>query len=163
MLGPELPLPQRLTEHPLFKQAVANLSAVYDWIDLDYNNSTGSSNYSYSIQIFSTLPAPSPVLWERFHTAPNLPTLNSKGVTKVDADTVYRIGSITKVFTILAFLAEAGDRYFNEPIGRFIPEIREIIERDKAREGDGVWKVDWEDITVGSLASQMSGIERDCK
>lgn len=74
----------------------------------------------------------------------------------MDANTVYRIGSITKVFTALAFLAEAGDKHFNRPITDFIPELAAM-----SQSKDGLRSVDWEDISIESLMAQV-GSRRSC-
>jgi hypothetical protein len=159
LIGPEFPPPQHLSTHPIFQQAIQNLTAVFSFIET--SNTTGSSNYSYSVQVFSTNPG-LPLLFERYHTAPNLPSLNSTGVKEVGPDTVYRLGSLTKVFTVLAFLSEAGDVHFNEPITKFVPELAELNAKTMGVE-DPLRNVDWDDVTIGSLAAQMSGIARDCK
>lgn len=68
----------------------------------------------------------------------------------MDANTVYRIGSITKVFTTLAFLAEAGDEHFNRPITDFIPELAAM-----SQSKDELRSVYWEDISIESLMAQV--------
>jgi CubicO group peptidase (beta-lactamase class C family) len=160
--GQEFPEPRNLAEHPIWKEAIASLTAVYDWHDQDQNGTTGAKNFSYSVQVFSGNPGQE-ILFERYHTAPNLPTLNSTGVKKVDSRTVYRLGSITKVYTVLAWLVAAGDAQLNDPVAKYLPEVAAHIEKNKGREDDGVWKVDWEDITIGALMGQQAGIQRDCK
>ncbi|KAI1876730.1 uncharacterized protein JN550_000802 [Neoarthrinium moseri] len=151
--GAEFPKPPQLAENPIWKAAMQNLSTVFDGVEAD------AKNYSFSVQIFSTNPGP-PILFERFHTAQNLPS-NTTGVKKVDAHTVYRIGSVTKIFTALAFLAEAGDKYFSHPITDFVPELAAINAKRANAPVDELRTVDWEDINIQSLLSQMSGIERD--
>ena len=74
------------------------------------------------MQVFSTNKT-FPILFEHHHTAQNLPSFNSTSVKRVGANTVYQLGSVTKVFTVLAFLAEVGDMHLNEPITKFIPEL----------------------------------------
>ncbi|KAK7928587.1 hypothetical protein PG985_005585 [Apiospora marii] len=97
---------------------MTNLTATFDAVDQT------AANYSYTLQLFSTNPGP-PILFERFHTAQDLPN-NTTGVKKVDANTVFRLGSVTKIFTVLAYLAETGEKYFNHPITEFIPELQDI-------------------------------------
>jgi len=159
LIGPEFPPPQRLAEHPIWKKAVENITAVFDYIDA--SNITGVDRFSYSIQIFSSNPGP-PILWERHRTAKNLPA-NTTGVKDVDGDTVYRLGSVSKVFTVLAFLAEAGDVHWNQPITKYVPELAKLAGRASSSDFDSVRETAWDDITVGSLASQVSGLGRDCK
>jgi hypothetical protein len=159
LIGPEFPAPQRLAEHTIWKKAVENVTAVFDYIDT--SNITGVDRFSYSVQIFSTNPGAS-ILWERHRTAKDLPT-NTTGVKKVDGDTVYRLGSVSKVFTVLAFLAERGDVEWNQPITKYIPELGKLAGRPKADGFDSVRETDWDDITIGALASQVSGLGRDCE
>jgi hypothetical protein len=159
LLGPEFPPPQHLATHPIWQAALANLSGVFDFIDA--SNITGIDRFSYSIQIFSTNPG-APILWERHRTARDLPA-DTAGVTRVDGNTVYRIGSVSKVLTTLAFLAELGDVYWNQPITRVIPELAALAGRSNANSFDAVRETAWDDITIGALAAQVSGLQRDCK
>jgi hypothetical protein len=159
IIGLELPPPRDLYNHPVFKTAIENITAVFEALDGD--RTYGSQNYSYSVQVFSSNPGQS-LLFERYHTAENIP-VNTTGVQKVDANTVYRLGSLTKVFTVLTFLAEAGDEHFNTPITKFVPELAEIAANASAVGPDAIRNVDWEDVTIGSLASQISGIGNNCK
>jgi hypothetical protein len=159
LIGAEFPPPQRLSEHPTWKKAVENITAVFDYIDV--SNITGVDRFSYSIQIFSTNPGP-PILWERHRTAKDLPA-NTTGVKQVDGDTVYRLGSVSKVFTVLAFLAEVGDVQWNQPITKYVPELAKQPSRTASTDFDEVRETAWDDITLGALASQVSGIGRDCE
>lgn len=159
LIGSEFPVPQRLVDHALWQKAVENITAIFDYIDV--SNITGVDKFSYSIQIFSTNPGP-PVLWERHRTAKDLPQ-NTTGVKKVDKDTVYRLGSVTKVFTVLTWLAEVGDIHWNQPITKYVPELAKFAGRTSLGGFDNVRETAWDDITIGSLASQVSGIGRDCE
>ncbi|RYP09834.1 hypothetical protein DL765_008302 [Monosporascus sp. GIB2] len=76
-------------------------------------------------------------------------------VNEVDGDTIYGLGSNTKIFTMLAFLHEAVESYLNNPVSRWVPELA-----DRAA-GDPISDTDWDSIALGSLASQMSGLVRD--
>jgi CubicO group peptidase (beta-lactamase class C family) len=80
------------------------------------------------------------------------------GVTSVetkavpDADTVYRIGSITKSFTGLALLSlrDEGVLQLDDPLAKWIPEAHQLVypSRDSAR------------ITLRQLANHTSGLPR---
>lgn len=65
------------------------------------------------------------------------------------------------MFTVWAILIEVGDRIWNEPVTRFVPELATAARTLDAKK-DPVSYVDWEEVTVGQLASYMSGITRDC-
>ncbi|KAF2996923.1 hypothetical protein E8E13_006113 [Curvularia kusanoi] len=153
--GAEFPAPQRLSQHPIWQQAVNNLSIAFDYMDA---GETGV-NLSYSVQIFSTNPEGG-ILGERYWTATNISS-DSGGVKQVNGDTVYRIGSVSKIFAVLAFLAEVGDRDWNTPITEFIPELARYSRQALTLPVDDVRRTDWDDITIGALASQVSGIGRD--
>ncbi|KZM21674.1 uncharacterized protein EKO05_0000982 [Ascochyta rabiei] len=156
IFGAEFPPPQRLAQHPKWQQALANLSTAFDYMDA---NITGN-NLSYSVQIFSTNPG-NTILAERHRTAGNL-LPDTEGVKQVNANTVYRLGSISKIFTVLAFLAEVGDIHWNQPITNYIPELAQYSRLVSAQLfDDDVRRTDWEDITIGALAAQVSGIGRD--
>ena len=69
------------------------------------------------------------------------------------ADTVYRIGSITKQFTALALLrqVEAGKMSLTDPLEKYVPEIKALRGRK-----DG-----WPAPTLLQVATMMSGIARE--
>jgi CubicO group peptidase (beta-lactamase class C family) len=85
---------------------------------------------------------------------------NTTGVRRVDKNTVYRLGSLTKIFTIYTWLVQDGDLKWNTPITEYVPELQAVADRSSQ---DAVANVDWGDVTIGALASQMAGIVRDCK
>lgn len=157
LYGPLLPRPTNLLQDPGIKGVGSILDGVVaKYIDND--NTTGSEHFSYVVEAFAG--SEDKPLWSHYWTAPNLKTLNSTGVAKVDTNTVFRIGSVTKIFTVLSFLATVGDGIWNDPITKHLPEIQEIANNAS---GSPIYTPDWDSITIGSLASQMSGLIRDCK
>lgn len=156
--GPIFPKPQNLSTSATIKAAIKDLTAVFAARDAD--NATGGYTNSYSVQVFSTSDTGSTPLFQHYHTAPNLASFNSTGVTQVDADTVYRVGSVTKIFTVYTFLVEAGDIHFNSPITDYVPELAALVNN---RSANAIKRVAWEDITIGDLASHMAGIASDSK
>ena len=157
IFGAEFPAPKRLTEHPKWQQALANVTTAFDFLDA---NVTGD-DLSYSVQVFSTDDG-GKILADRYRTASTL-SPQTEGVKEVGPDTVYRIGSVSKIFTVLAFLAEVGDTHWNTPITAFIPELVQYTAQTSTQPIDDVRRTDWEDITVGALLAQVSGVGRDCK
>jgi CubicO group peptidase (beta-lactamase class C family) len=156
ILGPAFPKPRNPSADPGVKAAVANLTAIFQ--GLATGNAVPATNVSWSIEVYS---ANEPgLIFKHYHTQSNLKTLNNSGVSEVDTNTVYRLGSLTKVFTVLTWLANDGDIKWTTPITEYVPELKEI-QAQQAR--DEVWNIDWDEITVGALMSQMSGIPRDCE
>jgi CubicO group peptidase (beta-lactamase class C family) len=71
-----------------------------------------------------------------------------------DSSTIYRIGSITKSFTgfLLLKLRQDGILNLDDPIEKYLPEIKKIINYDQ-----------YSPITFRQLASHTSGIERESR
>ncbi|KAL8848313.1 MAG: hypothetical protein Q9221_006667 [Calogaya cf. arnoldii] len=71
-------------------------------------------------------------------------------------ESYFRIASISKVFTVLAVLIQekAGNCSLRDPITSHVQELK-----DRADTGT----IDWDAITLETLASQLSGIPRECK
>lgn len=163
-LGPVFPKPssQTLTSSPAIQAAIANLTATFTARDAD--NSTGAYSTSYSIEVWSASDPDNTPIFSWHHTAPNLTASrnynSTVGVRTVDKDTVYRLGSLTKIFTIYTWLVQDGDTRWNEPITNYVPELAAVA--DKAKE-DPVGNVDWGEVTIGALASQLAGVVRDCE
>jgi hypothetical protein len=154
-LGPDLPAATNLVNSPAVQNATSILKArIEDGITsgLLFPNQS-----SFSVGIFSTNTSAS--LFEYHFTSPILATSN--GTKKVDSNSIYRIGSISKLFTVYTFLIEDGDAHFHEPITKYVPELLEASQQHRA--SDAANFVDWKSVTVGNLASQISGIGRDCQ
>ena len=70
-----------------------------------------------------------------------------------DADTVYRIGSITKMFTALMLeqLVEAGKAHLSDPVEKYLPEVNNVKDRFAGAPP----------ITLIQLATHTSGLGRE--
>ena len=70
-----------------------------------------------------------------------------------DAETVYRLGSITKMFTALMLeqLVEAGKVHLSDPVEKYFPEIKAVQGRF----------ADAPPITLIQLATHTSGLDRE--
>ncbi|KAJ7928130.1 beta-lactamase/transpeptidase-like protein, partial [Mycena leptocephala] len=150
ILGLSFPTPKSLSTSSLIQDASANLTAT-----IEQTLQSGQSldfNTSFSVGIFSI--ASSDLLFQYHHSAPSLVN-STTGVTAVDADTIYRIGSVSKLLTVFTYLIELGDASWSDPVTKYIPELQ------TASGSDPVSSAAWADITVGALAAQLSGIGRD--
>lgn len=154
LLGPVFPEPTQLSTSPTVKNATAALqSAIQEGI----RTGTIESNLtSFSVEVFSVHESAS--LFEFHSAAPVLS--NTTGTKTIDSNSIYRIGSISKLLTVYVFLIEAGDKYFHESITKHVPEL---AAKSSAATNDTIGAVDWEQVTIGNLASHLGGIGRDCK
>lgn len=157
LYGPIWPLPKNVLWEPGNLYAISILDDLFSKY-IDNANNTGSEWFSYSVEVFTG--SEDKPLWSHYWTAPSLARSNTTGVKKITGDSVYRIGSITKVFTMLTFLASVGDSMWNDPITKYLPDYAELANEPRK---SNIFDTDWDAITVGSLASQTSGLMRDCK
>lgn len=157
-LGPVFEIPLNFNSS-IIRAAIANVTETLTARDLDNGPGVRANETSYSIEVFS-ISEQNPLIFDWHHTAPALARTNTTGVKKVDGNTVYRLGSLTKVHTVYAWLALDGDEKWNEPITKYVPELAAAAKRAK---DDPVRHVAWDEVTIGSLAAQLSGAIRDCK
>jgi CubicO group peptidase (beta-lactamase class C family) len=104
---------------------------------------------SYSVEITSS----KETLWSSHHTAKDR-NESRIGAKVVNSDSVYRIASITKTFTTLGILQQhaAGNLSLDDPVHKYIAELQ----------GPESGNISWKHITLRTLASQLSGIPREC-
>jgi hypothetical protein len=148
LLEPNLPISTHRSTQ-ILNQTIASGNTTYGLFD--------SENTTYFLEIFST--HESQPLFTKHHAAQALSTAPS-GTKAVDSNTIYRIGSLTKLFTAYTFLIQAGDVKFNDPVTKYIPELLAASEALNATL-DPLNHVSWQDITIGELASHMADIGRD--
>lgn len=160
LLGPVFPPPQNLNDSPTWHDLRENITAtLHSEIQKaktseEYGSVLNFTSTSFALQIFSTSDS-DPLLFEAY-TSETTREANI-GVQEVDQDTVFRIGSGSKLWTTLLLLKELGDGVFSDPVSKYVPELA------AAEVADGVSSVRWDEVTVGELVSHMAGIARDCK
>lgn len=59
------------------------------------------------------------------------------------------------MFTVWSLLLGDGGLILDEPVTEYLPELNRAA-------GDDIERVAWDEVTVGQLASHMSGLARDC-
>ncbi|CAI7564318.1 unnamed protein product [Penicillium glandicola] len=161
LLGPAFPAFSLDTTDKTVAAALKNLTQEFETIVATNIGDHGdiSPNTTFSIALFSSDTGNAedePFFWQYHHTAP---TLNQSlvGSHTADANSIYRIGGLTEVFTVWSLLLTGdGDQAFDDPVTKHLPELV-----DSTREQDTIGLVAWDDVTVGQLASHMSGIARD--
>ncbi|KAL8965847.1 MAG: hypothetical protein Q9197_006292, partial [Variospora fuerteventurae] len=105
---------------------------------------------SFSIAVTSS----SQTLWTSSHTASVLGDYADSPPNNVSDGTYFRIASISKVFTVLAALIEQEAKTWTlkDPITKWVPELLQTANPHL---------VDWENISLESLASQLGGVVRE--
>ncbi|KAM4065773.1 beta-lactamase [Hirsutella rhossiliensis] len=158
LLGPAYPAPSYVAADASIRATAADVSAALgralEGGQTVFGNLTGKST-SLSMTALSALDD-SPFV--DFHYTARV-NLSSESTTRVTAETMYRVGSISKLFTVYALLLHGGAKHWDRPVTDFIPELRDAA--SKADTELPFEHVQWHDVTVGALASQLSGIGQD--
>ena len=145
--------PNQAHPPPDYDAKDAVIQKAFDFITAKLKTAVAQPDFlatSFSVEVTSSKES----LWSLHHTALRR-NLSRPDIPEVNGDALYRIASITKTFTVLAILYqhEAGNLSLDDPVDRYIEELR----------GKQEGSVPWKDITLRTLASQLSGIPRDCK
>lgn len=142
--SPAFPVPQWLN-------GAEDLRPAFEAIEQKLQDLVSDEKYdasSFSVALTSN----TETLWTYYHTARSHNDVRP-GDTNIDGQSLYRIASITKTFTTLGILYqhEAGNLSLDDPVSHYIEELR----------GDDSGAIPWKDITLRTLASQLSGIPRE--
>ena len=159
VLGPVLPAPTAPASSNAIKKAQSSFSS-----SLDAILSTGKTDYgtldinttSFSINIFSS--HDNTTIFSYHYEAPGLNGSLTSGT--LNDNTLYRIGSLSKLLTIYTLLIESGDAKLDLPVTNYVPELAAAA---ATQPRDDVHNVRWNDVTLRALGSHLSGIPRDCK
>jgi CubicO group peptidase (beta-lactamase class C family) len=142
ILGPVFPASTNLTSSATFRKTLQTIQNDIEK-SLESGNTTHGPvgvNDTYSIQIFSTI---SDVPLLDFHQR----GLNLVGNRTVDGDSIYRIASVSKLFTVYLLLLNAGGTIFSDKVTKYLPELG--------------GEAHWDEITIGTLAGYLGGITAD--
>ncbi|KAL6910108.1 beta-lactamase/transpeptidase-like protein [Trichoderma evansii] len=157
LLGPSFTPPSNVLSSNVIQEAVLNVTnALNNAIRTGKSTfgSFNSSTTSFSLTAISQLDS-TPII--DFHYTSSSLNVSAGSTSKITKDTVYRIGSVSKVFTVYALLLNNGTNYWNRPVTDFIPELKHAAQHNSTV----IDWVQWDQVTVGALASQLSGIGRD--
>jgi hypothetical protein len=160
--GPVYPAPRRGLQGQLMKQALERFANTVNQSLSDNGTIYGNLDpdaTSFGMEIYSIY-AHEP-LYSYHYSAPEFVNA-SEGVRRVNASTVYRLGSMSKLLSVYNFLIAAGDSAWNEPVTKFVPELAQAAARQRNQlRTDDIEFVSWDDVTLAALASQMSGVSRE--
>ncbi|KAG7406406.1 Beta-lactamase-like protein [Fusarium oxysporum f. sp. rapae] len=142
--GPVLPAAKSPSTSPHIKEAIDDLFAALKLVSETWYPNTAISVAAKSLH------EETPFI--SHHIYP-IGGLNTSGVAVIDEETVYRVSSVSKLFPVLAPLRLGVS--LEDPVIKYLPELRSIR---VAEAPDAITTVEWEHITIGMLASHMSGI-----
>ncbi|OAG39586.1 hypothetical protein AYO21_06230 [Fonsecaea monophora] len=149
-LGPILPAPTNLTHNNNNNSTLSQVLAAITTQLQAYSSQLNATALSVGVR---SIHEPAPVL--SFHHTPT--TFNTSGTHKVNGDTVYAIGSATKLFTALSILQLQGKINLADPITKYVPRLAQM----DGSHDDPLTRVDWDSVTVDALASHLGGIGAD--
>ncbi|KAI0875413.1 beta-lactamase/transpeptidase-like protein [Hypoxylon argillaceum] len=147
-LGPVLPAPTSPSNHGSVQAAI---QAVTD----RFQNLTSTFNTTGISVAVKSIYETSPML--EFHHTPAISDNTSTAV--IDSQTIYRIGSISKLFAVLSVLTQ-GHIKLEDPITKYVPELLQLKSEATPNAND-ITAVNWDQVTVGSLTTHMGGIGAD--
>lgn len=148
--GPVYPPPINVLKCSAVSRAVDTLKQT---LDAAVGNGTiADPNASFHISVFSA----DDVVFDYNHAALGQNDSLKSGI--LDRNTIFRIGSISKLLSVYTLLAATGMSYINDPVTKWVPELAATPVPD---DGD-VNTVRWKDVTIGALASHMAGVLKDC-
>ncbi|KAI0164392.1 beta-lactamase/transpeptidase-like protein [Hypoxylon sp. FL1284] len=146
-LGAVLPAPTSPSTHPAVQSALSALKAAV--------NLTGTFNGTAVSIGVKSLHETAPLV--DIHYTP--PVLDPRGASQIDSSTVYRLGSVSKVFAALAVLKTSGVQ-LQDPVTKYLPRLRELKEQQNGTV-NSITVPDWDEVTLQALASHMGAIGAD--
>lgn len=158
-LGPSYPAPVDLSSSDsLVALSWKNVSSTLRKLVNETDQYISMSNVTFSLGMFSLYDDNATAL--QFHyTSPEIAN-SPNGTHSVDADSIYRIASVTKVFTVLAGLLESNLTDWERPLTELIPTLAKFA-KESSGKGNSISTVEWDKITPSALAAQIAGVPRD--
>lgn len=150
-LGPSFPYSIDLPG----SEAIRNASAHFpDAIEALFESEVlNRTHVSFTIDVFST--ATNQSIYSFSHEGSSLNGTLTTGV--LDENTIFRIGSVSKLYTTYALILVGGYQVLEEPVTKYIPELAGNLERNP------IDNIRWEDVTIGSLAAHQAGAGGACE
>ncbi|KAL8634926.1 MAG: hypothetical protein Q9228_007531 [Teloschistes exilis] len=162
-LGPSYPAPRNLTSDSLISSAWKNVTSTLEgYLNEPSHNLTGYAglkNLTFSAGLFSIQDPLAAETFQFHHTSAEVAN-STFAATKVDGNSIYRVASITKLFTILAGMIQLDDADWDRPITDFVPSLAQYAQTH-AGKYDPVNTIQWEQVTLAALGAQIAGTPRD--
>ncbi|KAK2676807.1 Beta-lactamase-related [Fusarium oxysporum f. sp. vasinfectum] len=150
LLGAIFPPVQHPLKSSAFSDTIAQLNATFN--ELERNGTLEGFNTTFYIQAFSA----SDTLFQHGYVPPSMKGFLTSG--SLNEDTVFRVGSVSKLLTVYTLLAEVGMKRMNDPVTKWVPELAHAAGKNK---GDPTRKVQWDEVTIGQLSGHLAGISRN--
>ena len=146
--GSVVPPPRNLTESEIFRTATTNLTKTLEQaVTREIRAGFAVENTLFSVGLVSLGPDnPSTPVWEYHHLSP----ANVNGTKLLDKDSQYLIGSVSKVISDTILLRSGID--IDQTVTKFLPQLSNKSSL-----------IDWENITLRALGSQLAGIPPNCE
>ncbi|QKX60459.1 uncharacterized protein TRUGW13939_07604 [Talaromyces rugulosus] len=159
-LGPTYPAPIDFSsKHSKIPAAWKNLTTLFDgYLKHHVNNSltaplAGVENITFSTSLFS-IHDPRATELQYHYTSPEIAT-SKNGTNKVDANSIYRIASVSKLFTVYTGMVTLTEEEWHTPLTKLNPALAKYA---AVADEDPTWLIQFDKITPWALASQSSGI-----
>lgn len=146
--GPTVPRARHLANSSFLAGATENLTAALDQaVAGEIAAGWAVENASFSVALVDYhQDDPGIPVWEYHHLAKG----NVNGTDKLDRDSQYLIGSVSKVFSTLVLLLS--DVQLDEPLTKYLPEL-----------SNSSSTLAWDEVTLRSLANHLSGAPTNCE
>ncbi len=161
LLGAVYPVPQNINSNAVTRSTGTSLTKALDEAVRQNKTPYGafsSESNSFSMSVISA--NEDKPIFQYQHTAK---LLDNTSTTAVTGDTIFRVGSVSKLFTAFALLLQEGIIILDDPVTKYIPELAVIAKTQANGTFDPISEVQWKDVTIGALASHVAGIGRDCR
>ncbi|PMD13741.1 beta-lactamase/transpeptidase-like protein [Hyaloscypha hepaticicola] len=164
-LGPSYPAPVDLSNSKsLVAAAWKNVtSTLQAYIKSDEQSSTSGlvveiKNVTFSLGVFS-LNDPGATDLQFHYTSPEIANAPN-GTRKVNENSIYRIASLTKVFTVPVGLLNLKPNDWERPLTDIFPTLVDFAEKNPG-EDNPIYLTQWDKVTPSALAAQIAGVTRD--
>lgn len=146
LLGPMFPYDFDMLEYRSMQNAISSFPKAIE--SLFTSGALHRAQTTFSVDVFSTVTNQS--IYQYHHAAPGLNGTLSSG--KLNDETIYRIGSVSKLYTAYSILASHGSLdILDHPVTDYVPEL-------SGNQGsDPLERIVYEDVTVGALMAQQGG------
>lgn len=136
---------------PTHSKAIENASETFpDVIESLFEAKTlNKTDLIFAVDVFSA--ATNESIYQYHHVGESQEDALTKG--DLSDKSIFRLGSVSKLFTTYAIIAKAGIDIFAHPVTKYLPDLA----REPSGDDNIIGHIRWEDVTVGALAAHQAG------